>query len=103
MYDFQPKLPVDHVISLVRLIRSGDANASEILKLAGAITGELGALLANGPIFSVQSSELTFEEALEKLESLEFSTSSADPSFDITPWIPIILFVIETLLKRFRG
>jgi hypothetical protein len=104
-YDFQPRFPIDHVLSLVRLIRTGQTGSGKVLILVGSITGELGALLGEGPIFSTHSvpSDLEIEDACAKLESIEFSALTADPNFDPTPWIPIILFVIEWIIKRRQG
>lgn len=104
MYDFEPRLPVDHVLAAVRLVRSENFSVAELLKLIGASVGEVGALMSQGPIFGVVSSEeLTVEEAIAQLESVEFSTQAADPNFDPTPWIPIILKIIEWLIERRRG
>lgn len=104
-YDFQARFPLDHALAAIRLIRSDGYSTPELLKLVGAMTGELGALLGNGPIFSLGETPegMTFGLAAEQLESLELSTAAADPSFDPTPWIPVILFIIELILKRRAG
>lgn len=104
MYDFQPRLPVDHVLAAVRLIRAGNPPRGDILKLAGAAVGEVGALLAQGPIFSLDCEPSTdIEAAIAALESIEFSREAADPQFDITPYLPYILMLIEWLIKRRQG
>lgn len=104
MYAFEPRLPVDHVLAAVRLIRSPEFSVPELLKLIGAATGEVGALLAKGPIFSLEVSEgTTAEDAIAALEAIEFSTDAANPNFDITPYIPYILMLIEWLIKRRKG
>lgn len=100
MYAFEPRLPVDHVLSAIRLVRTGDFSNGQLLKLIAASVGEVGALLEKGPIFSLEAAELDFDEAVLELESIEFTASSADPNFDPTPWIPVILFIIEWIMKR---
>jgi hypothetical protein len=99
-YPFQPRVPLDHVFSLIRLIRNNELGGGKSLVLVGAITGELGALLGDGPIFGLEDESLEIEDALVQLECLEFSAESAEPDFDISPFIPIILFVIKWMIER---
>lgn len=104
MYDFEARLPVDHVLAAIRLIRAGNPPRGQLLKLAGAAVGEVGALLEKGPIFSVmEDSEVDIESAIAQLEALEFSAESAEPNFDITPFIPIIIAVIQWIINRRNG
>jgi hypothetical protein len=101
-YDFKPRFPVDHVLSLVRLVRKGETGSGQVFVLVGAISGEIGALMGEGPIFSLSAPELdSIETALSQLEELESSVAD-DANFDPTPWIPIVLWVIRWLLER-RG
>lgn len=100
MYAFEPRLPVDHVLAAIRLIRKGEFSQGQLLKLIAASVGEVGALLEKGPIFSLDApANEDIDLAVSQLEALEL-TASADPSFDPTPWIPVILFVIEWIIKR---
>jgi hypothetical protein len=104
MYAFEPRFPVDHVLAAIRLIRAGSPPTGSLLKLTGAAVGEIGALLENGPIFSAMDvPEVDIEEAIAKLEALEFSAEAAEPNFDITPFIPVIIAVIQWIIKRRQG
>lgn len=106
-YDFQPRFPIDHALALVRLIRSGETGSGKALLLAGAIAGEIGALLGNGHIFTSEvtaaaSAVFSTEELLQRVESLAGDPAILDANFDPTPWIPIILAILELILRR-RG
>lgn len=102
MYNFQPRFPIDHVLNLVRNIRSGDYDRGDNLLLAGAITGEIGALIKSGSLIGI-ASELevpaTIDGCCVALDALNDMTLS-DASFDPTPFIPIILKLIELWLSR---
>lgn len=114
MYEFEARLPVDHVLAAVRLIRSDNFSTSELLQLIGASVGEIGALLSKGPIFGTVDADFApgwadmpnaaekAQLAIEGLEGLETSLLS-DPQFDPTPWIPVILALIEWLIRRRQG
>jgi len=106
VYDFQKRIPIDHVLALVANIRSGNYDRGENLILIGAITGELGALLASGtlPIVTLDFDETivpaTIDGCVLALETLENVSLDAEPNFDITPFIPIILKLIELWIAR---
>jgi len=107
MYNFQPRFPLDHVLALVRNVRSGEYDRGDNLLLIGAITGEIGALLKSGSLIGIASdveAPATIDGcllALEGLEALEAGVLS-DASFDPTPYIPNLLKLIELWLSR-RG
>jgi len=107
MYAFEKRIPIDHVLALVANIRSGNYHRGENLILIGAITGELGALLASGTLpvvaltdFDETSVPATLDGCVLALESLENVSMDAEPNFDITPFIPIILKLIELWIVR---
>jgi hypothetical protein len=101
MYAFQSRVPLDHVLAFVALVRSEDRNFSEGLKLVGAITGELGALLGdNFSTADVFDAPATIDGCCASLDSLNLPSVQAEPNFDPTPWIPIILKLIELWLSR---
>lgn len=101
MYAFQSRVPLDHVLAFVALVRSEERNFSEGLKLVGAITGELGALLGdNFTTADVIDSPITMDGCCQALETLGNPSIQADPQFDPTPFIPIILKLIELWLAR---
>ena len=102
MYNFQPRFPLDHVLALVRNVRSGEFDRGDNLLLVGAITGEIGALLKSGSLIGIASDAevpSTIDGCLLALEPLEAGVLS-DASFDPTPYIPIILKLIELWLSR---
>ena len=63
MYAFQPRVPFDHIMAFVQLVRSDERNFAQALQLVGAITGELGSLL--GANFAVQGDVLEVPETLD--------------------------------------
>ena len=108
MYDFEPRFPLDHALTFYRAVSSGEYDRGELLMLTGAITGEIGALLKSNSIslsgdVAALADALSYEACLEKLSMLENATlNDADPNFDPTPFIPIIIRLIELWLAR-RG
>jgi hypothetical protein len=103
MYAFEARLPIDHVLAAIRLVRAGDPPRGQLLKLAGAAVGEIGALLEKGPIFSVMEdsdTEVEIDAAIKELESLEFSANTADPNFNPLPYIPIMIAIIQWIMSR---
>jgi hypothetical protein len=103
MYAFQPRVPLDHVMELVKNIRSGERKFAENMMLVGAITGEIGSLLNNNftsQVFDVLEVPTTTDGCLLALENAFAPSVQADPQFDPTPFIPIILRLIELWLSR---
>jgi len=103
--NFEPRFPLDHVMALVKSVREESATLSTTLMLSGQILGELGALVGSTSFpFTDVEVPVTLDGCLESLESLiaQASVASADPQFDITPFIPVIIKLIELLLAR-RG
>jgi hypothetical protein len=103
MYAFQPRVPIDHVMELVKNIRSGERKFAENMMLVGAITGEIGSLLNNNftsQVFDVLEVPATADGCLLALENAFGPSVQADPQFDPTPFIPIILKLIELWLSR---
>lgn len=102
MYAFQPRVPLDHVLAFVQIVRGEERKLSEALKLIGAITGEIGALLENN--FTAQCDVLevpsTIDGCLMSLETILAPSIQAEPNFDPTPFIPIIIKLIELWLSR---
>lgn len=99
MYDFQARIPVDHVVTLIGILRGTvERERGDVLMLCGATLGEVGALLKTGFVVaqSVEVSNVTAQTD-ELAEAL-----ANDPQFDITPYIPLILKIIELIISR-RG
>jgi hypothetical protein len=109
MYAFEPRFPLDHALSLYRALSSGSYERGDILMLVGSITGEVGALLKSNSIalsgdVAAMAAVLDYDACMEKLATLEVAMLGAnDPNFDPTPWIPIILKLIELWLSRRGG
>lgn len=100
-YDFQPRVPVDHVLTLVGILRGTiERERGDVLVLCGATLGEVGALLKQGLV--VTAAEVDVTDVDNQAEQLAVTLQAADPQFDISPFIPIILKIIELLLAR-RG
>ena len=107
MYAFEPRFPLDHALSLYRALASGEYERGDILMLIGSITGEVGALLKSNSIalsgdVAAMAAVMDYDACLEKLAQLETSVQ-AEAAFDPTPWIPIILKLIELWLSRRGG
>lgn len=103
MYAFQARFPINHVVDLVQKIRSGDYKRGELLKLAGAIQGEIGALLESGfDVGLMADAEVpaTIDGCVHALSVLEARASDADAAFDPSIWIPVVLKLIELWLAR---
>jgi hypothetical protein len=103
MYDFQARFPVDHVLALVKNLRSGEYERGDNLLLVGAISGEIGSLLKSG--FMITLSEdfevpSTIHGCLNALDSL--SVEDPQANFDPSLLIPIVLKLLELWLAR-RG
>jgi hypothetical protein len=104
MYDFQARFPVDHVLALVKNIRSGEFERGDNLLLVGAISGEIGSLLKSG--FMITLSEdfempSTMQGCCNALDALSVEDPQAN-AFDPSILIPIVLKLIELWLAR-RG
>lgn len=106
MYAFEPRLPVNHVLQLVKNLRSGEFDRGDNLLLVGAISGEIGALMKTGFVVTMDEAELPATisgccnalDALESVKANDDSTAAFDPSL----LIPIILKLVELWLAR-RG
>lgn len=109
MYDFQSRIPIDHVLSIYRNVKEGQGVTGDNLQLAGATLGEVGALVKDGLKFPVTTLEnVTHDDMMSKLAELEnqvtnVGDSTIQASFDITPYLPYILMLIEWFLKRSRA
>lgn len=103
MYSFEPRLPINHVLQLVKNLRSGDFDRGDNLLLVGAISGEIGALLKSGFVISLGEEELPSTitgciHALDAITTEDPQATALDPSL----LIPIVLKLIELWLAR-RG
>jgi hypothetical protein len=101
MYDFLPRVPFDHALALVRNIRSGDFDRGDNLLLAGAITGEIGALLKSGLTISLSAEDTpaTLDGCCMAFESAA-GVAESEPYFDPGIWVPIIIKLIELWLSN---
>jgi hypothetical protein len=103
MYTFQPRFPIDHVMALVKNLRSGEFERGDNLLLVGAISGEIGALLKSGFLISLSEDfevPSTIHGCLNALDSL--SVEDPQATFDPSMLIPIVLKLLELWLAR-RG
>jgi hypothetical protein len=105
-YEFQARFPIDHALKFAANLRSGDYDRGDNLILVGAIAGEIGALMKQGMNFGVlEAVEVpsTIDGCIRAIEDLGTQALSDNPAFDPTPWIPIIIKLIELWLARRGG
>jgi len=105
MYDFEARLPVNHVLSLVKNLRSGDFDRGDNLLLVGAISGEIGALLKTGFVISLGSEDELPSTVSGCIHALDAITTEDPQATAIDPslLIPIVLKLIELWLARRGG
>jgi len=104
MYSFEPRLPVNFALQLVKNLRSGDFDRGDNLLLVGAISGEIGALLKTGFVISLGAEDelpSTIDGCLLALDTL--TTEDPTAAFDPSLLIPIVLKLIELWLARRGG
>lgn len=105
-YNFQARVPFDHGVNLVKLVRAGDPPPGEIMILSGAIVGEIGALRRSGFSFTQSDADnaainaMTIEGSLESIEQVSMVKDTTDPAFDPTPYLPILLKIALWFLER---
>lgn len=105
MYAFQPRIPVNYVVELIAILRgTQERERGEVLMLCGATLGEIGALVKGGLSFTMDDeSDVDVDNEIAALEvTLSEPSSLSEPAVDLTPWIPVILKLIELIMKR-RG
>jgi len=105
-YEFEARLPIDHVRHIVASVREGVPSKSGLLMCVGSATGELGALLAtfeNPDVFSTTAVEsMSEEEVLEELESL--LNEAEDSTYQLSPFaIALIMKAIELALEYLKN
>jgi hypothetical protein len=101
-YDFQPRIPVDHVIQLSGIfLGTVERERGDVLILCGSTLGEAGALLKQGLVVT-NAVEVDADADIEVMAEQLQAMVEADPQFNIAPWIPVILKIIEMILAR-RG
>lgn len=104
-YQFDPANLPSNALALIRLIRGGNMATDEVLQLAGSIIGEIGVLIGGGlQLQPVALEGRDLESLMADVDQLQACfTGDADPNFDITPFIPIIIEIIKIILERRRG
>ena len=105
MYAFEPRLPVNHVLQLVKNLRTAEYDRGDNLLLVGAISGEIGALLKSGFVISLGVEDELPSTITGCIHALDAITTEDDPqttAIDPSLLIPIVLKLIELWLAR-RG
>lgn len=104
MYDFEARLPVNHVTQLVKNLRSGEFDYGDNLILVGAISGEIGTLLKSVPFPLMASDEddvpASIHGCLNALDAMVVEDPEAMQSINPSIWIPIVLKLIELWIAR---
>lgn len=100
MYNFQPRLPLDHALAIGKIFRDGELvpKRSEVLILSGCVLGEVGALLAstNTTLAELPKCNYTMEECFKVLEPTEPSVQG----LTLLELIPILLQIIALLKEN---
>jgi len=104
MYAFQARLPINYVLELVKNLRSAEYDRGDNLLLIGAISGEIGALLKNGPFPLMGTDEddvpASIHGCIMALDAMVVEDPEAMQSINPSIWIPIVLKLIELWLQR---
>jgi hypothetical protein len=100
-YDFEARIPLDHVVALVKNFRAGDFSFVKNGREAASALGEASALIESGFMVTLQSDELpsTMDGCLLALDVLTVEDSQAvalSPSI----WIPIVMKLLALWLAR---
>jgi hypothetical protein len=100
-----PKTLGLNVLKLIRLLRSGELGNGDLLILSGQILCQIGQIVKSRPVFSLAepADVLDLEHAVSLFEANSMESRLADPNFDITPFIPIILMIVKWLIERRQG
>ena len=91
---------VEMFLEFYRLLKSGEYTWSEMILLISKILAGIADLL---PDINLAACEMTEEECMARLAELDAdvsTTSEAEPNFDPSIWVPIILRLIELWLKN---
>lgn len=101
-YDFVARIPVDHVVTLVKNFRAGDFGFAKNGEAAASALGEISALIESGFMVTLDIDELpsTMDGCLMALDAL--TTEDPTASFDPSLLIPIVYRLIELWIAR-RG
>lgn len=99
-YDFEARIPIDHVVALVKNLRAGDFNIAGNGQLAASAMGEISALIESGFMVTLQSDEIpsTMDGCLLALDVLTVEDSPVALSPSI--WIPIVMKLLALWLAR---
>lgn len=107
-YDFEARIPLDHVMHLVTSFREGTllVNRGDNLMCAGSAVGEVGALLKTfevdpEPIGAINSvRQMTLGELIEEFEAA-FPKDQDPATFQINPFLAVLIQrLIELLLDE---
>lgn len=112
-YEFESKLPVDHVLHLVSMVRSGELVVSQMLICSGSALGELGTFIESfqlpkpvGMLYGeTPVDDLSLEECCNALETLLVPiASSGDDEKAIDPTtIALIIQLVLRVLELWRN
>jgi len=106
-YDFEAKVPVEHVMHIISAIRGGTLTASGALICTGSSLGELGAFIAKfqAPFaqqLAVSFADLSIEEVCDELERKLTTTSFSNSPSTIDPaMVALIIQLVSLLFKKF--
>lgn len=113
MYNFEPRIPADHVMQLIGILRGTiEKERGDVLMLCGATLGEAGALLKGGLLVTMVEPSDDIEGQIDLLEAHllgsmvesackeDDSLEVVEPTFDISPWIPIIIEIVRLIMKN---
>ena len=101
--EFEPKIQVDCVLSILKIIRSGDliGGKAELLQHAGCIIGSLGKYIEGSPTIVVFGGGVDLPETLEECaREVEQSMDRVEASFLSPAMVAMIVQLIRLVLAR---
>lgn len=109
-YEFQSRIPVDHAMHLVAIVRSGQlmSRKGEALVEIGAVSGELGTFIKqyeNPAPFAMQV-PTTIEAVMAELDKIEeedkatLAGASPEQLAGNAYWVALIIQLVKLLLNE---
>lgn len=107
-YEFKPRVPGDHVMHMVSMIKEGVPEKGQLLMCLGATSGEAGALLdtfENPDVVPIGSPTIQQMSEQEVIRELEEALADVDPArAEVSPFVlALILKAIEIAVEYLKN
>lgn len=101
----EARLPIDHVIALVKLIRNGEVTIPTILRSISQITCELSGFVESwtSPVTLLSVEDIEKLEAAQSYLNSYLMTATSSEANKASSWLPVLLLIIELILKYRQG